>query len=182
MNEFLMHREMVCKLLGACLVLMAGVGCGMAYSRNQRMRLEQLRQLQQLMLLLQGEIQYQCSILPEAFLTCGNQVSSICGRWLADTGKRLNNMEGIPFQTIWEQQLQALQKETALNAANIEDLRRLGNQLSYPDKETQLGAIQLYCQRIKQQEEHLTGELPGKMKLGTALGILSSVFLIILLI
>lgn len=177
-----MHREIVCKGLGICLILVAAVGYGWIYSRQLRLRLEQMRQMQQLILLLQGEVQYQCSTLPEAFEICGRQVDSICGHWLEGTGKRLNAMEGVGFQELWEQQLQRLQEITVLSTANIEDLRRFGNQLSYPDKDTQLGAMKLYSQRLKEQEEKLTGELPIKMKLGTTLGVLAGMFLVILLI
>ena len=91
-------------------------------------------------------------------------------------------MEGVGFQELWEQQLGELQKATVLSSANIEDLKRLGNQLSYPDKDTQLGAMELYSQRLKEQEERLTSELPVKMKLGTMLGLLAGMFLVILLI
>lgn len=182
MSGFLMHREIVCKILGVCLILAAAGGAGWNYCRQIRLRLEQIRQLQQLLLLLQGEIQYQCSTLPEAFERCGRQVNCVCGQWLAETGKRLNAMEGVGFQELWEQQLRELQKLTVLSAANIEDLRRLGSQLSYPDKDTQLGAMELYSQRLKEQEERLTRELPVKMKLGTTLGILAGMFLVILLI
>lgn len=182
MSGFLMHREIVCKVLGICLILAAAGGSGWAYCRQLRLRLEQLRQLQQLLLLLQGEIQYQCSTLPEAFERCGRQVNCICGRWLEETGKRLNAMEGVGFQELWEQQLRRLQQETLLTTANMEELRRFGNQLSYPDKDTQLGAMELYSQCLQEQERRLTRELPIKMKLGTTLGVLAGMFLVILLI
>lgn len=182
MSGFLMHREIVCKFLGICLILAAAGGWGWGYCRQLRQRLEQLRQLQQLLLLLRGEIQYQCSTLPEAFERCGRQVDSVCGRWLEETGRRLNAMEGVGFQELWEQQLRRLQTMTVLTAGTMEALRRLGNQLSYPDKETQLGAMDLYSQRLKEEEEELTKELPVKMKLGTTLGVLAGMFLVILLI
>lgn len=182
MSGFLMHREIVCKGLGICLILAAAGGAGWSYCRQIRLRLEHIRQLQQLLLLLQGEIQYHCSTLPEAFERCGRQGNGICGQWLAETGRRLNAMEGVGFQELWEQQIGELQKTTALSNANIEDLKRLGNRLSYPDKDTQLGAMELYSQRLKEQEEQLTRELPVKMKLGTTLGILAGMFLVILLI
>lgn len=181
MSEFLMHREIVCKIIGICLILVASIGGGTAYCCRIRLHLEQLRQLQQLMLLLQGEIQYQCETLPEAFIICGTQVKQICGDWMTETGRRLNEMEGMSFHSIWEEQLLKLQKKTALSASNIEDLRRLGSQLSYPDKETQVGALKLYCQRMKEQEGQFTRELPAKIRLGTTLGVLSGLFLIIVL-
>ncbi len=182
MNEFLMHREMVFKLLGICMILLAAGGCGLTYSRRLRLRLEQVRELQQLMMLLHGEIQYQCTTLPEAFEACGGQVESVCGMWMTETGRRLNAMEGMGFREIWEEQLLDLQSRTVLNKACVDDLRRLGNQMSFPDRDTQLGALTLYSQRLREQEEQLSRELPAKMKLGAMLGVLAGMFLVILLI
>lgn len=182
MNEFLMHREIVCKVVGIGFILVAAIGCGSSYSRRLRLRLEQIRQLQQLVLLLKGDIQFQCSTLPEAFERCGRQIPGICGDWFTETGQRFNAMEGIGFQELWEEQLRKLYETTELTAVHIGDLRRFGNQLSYPDKETQLGAMHLYSQRLKEQEECLTREVPAKMRLGTTLGVLGGIFVIILLI
>lgn len=182
MNEFLMHKEIVCKGIGICLILIAAIGCGNCYNNRLKLRLEQLRQLQQFMLLLEGEIQYQCSMLPEAFITCGKQVNGVCGQWWIEMGERLNAMEGEDFQTIWVQQLKCLYGKTQLSEASMNDLKRLGNQLSFPDRDTQLGAMRLYAQKLQKQEEQLTGELPVKTKMGVTFGVLSGLFLIILLI
>ena len=182
MNGFLMHREIVCKGLGSCLILIASIGCGIGYNRRLHLRLGQHRQLLQLMMLLQGEIEYQCNILPEAFLICGRQLQGICGEWFLETGNRLNAMEGLAFHEIWQQQIQELKLKTVLGIGTIQGLERLGGQLSYPDKDTQLSAIQWYCQRLKQEEEQLLSELPGKLKLGAMLGVLSGMFLVLLLV
>ncbi len=54
--------------------------------------------------------------------------------------------------------------------------------MSFPDRDTQLGALTLYSQRLREQEEQLSRELPAKMKLGAMLGVLAGMFLVILLI
>lgn len=182
MNGFLMHREIVCKGVGVCLILIASIGCGIRYNRRLHIRLEQHRQLLQLLMLLQGEIEYQCNILPEAFLICGKQLQGPCAEWFADTGMRLNAMEGLTFSEIWNQQIQQLELKTVLSAGTIQGLERLGGQLSYPDKDTQMSAIQWYCHRLKEEEERLLLELPGKLRLGSMLGVLSGLFLVLLLI
>lgn len=91
-------------------------------------------------------------------------------------------MEGLAFHEIWQQQIQQLKLKTVLGTGTIQGLERLGGQLSYPDKDTQLSAIQWYCQRLKQEEEQLLSELPGKLKLGAMLGVLSGMFLVLLLV
>lgn len=185
MNEFLMLREICYKgirIIGVLCILGSAAGFGWYYTRMLRWRLAQVRQLQQLMTLLKGEMEYQCSTLPEAMIHCGMQVPGICGTWFLDTGKRMCNGEGIGFQELWKQQLADLQKRTVLNDAVIDGLYRLGVQMSKPDKKTQIGALELYIQRIKEQEERLTRELPDKVKLSASLTVLAGVFLVILLI
>lgn len=185
MNEFLMLREICYKgvrIIGVLCILGSAAGFGYYYTRMLRWKLAQVRQLQQLMTLLKGEMEYQCSTLPEAMIHCGRQVPGICGTWFAATGKRMCSGEGIGFRELWNRQIADLQKRTVLDDTMIEELYRLGMQLSKPDKKTQIGALELYIQRMKGQEERLTKELPDKMKLSASLMVLAGVFLVILLI
>ena len=79
-------------------------------------------------------------------------------------------------------QVDKLQRKTVLDDETFDELYRLGVQMSKPDKTTQTGALTLYIQRMKEREEQLTRELPGKMKLSASLMVLAAVFLVILLI
>ncbi len=185
MNESLMLREICYKgvqILGVLCILGSAAGFGYYYNRMLRCRLSQVRELQQLMILLKGEMEYQCSTLPEAMIHCGKQVAGICGAWFADTGKRMCSGEGIGFQELWRMQVDKLQRKTVLDDETFDELYRLGVQMSKPDKTTQTGALTLYIQRMKEREEQLTRELPGKMKLSASLMVLAAVFLVILLI
>lgn len=164
------------------MILIAALGWGLVYRRRLRLRIQQLRELVQVFALLKGELEYQCQVLPDAFITCGVQVGGVCGRWLEETGQRLNRMQGEDFQSIWIEELGSLEKRTALASSDIDELRRLGTHLSYPDIHTQLGAVERYRKGLEEKERILTGELPEKMRTGTMLGILGGVFLTILLV
>lgn len=185
MNEFLMLREICYKavrMIGVLCILGSAAGFGYHYTRMLRWKLAQVRQLRQLMTLFKGEMEYQCSTLPEAMIHCGRQVSGVCGTWFEDTGRRMCSGEGIGFQQLWNEQVARLQKQTVLDDTMIDELYRLGVQMSKPDKKTQIGALELYIQRMKEQEERFTKELPDKMKLSASLMVLAGVFLVILLI
>jgi stage III sporulation protein AB len=180
-----MLREMCYKgvrILGVICILGAAGGIGYFYAQMLRHRLQQLRQLIQLMGLLKGEMEYQCAALPEAMIHSGGQVSGVCGDWFVTTGQRMNRGEGIGFQTLWREQVRMLQTQTVLTDDTVDELFRLGMQMSKPDKRTQLGALELTIQRMKEQEEHLRRELPDKIKVSASLTVLAGVFLIILLI
>lgn len=164
------------------MILIATLGWGLVYRRRLQLRIRQLQELIQVFALLKGELEYQCQILPDAFIACGTQVGGTCGQWMEATGQRLNQMQGENFQSIWAEELAILEKQTALSPADIEEVRRLGNQLSYPDIHTQLGVLERYRKGLEEKERILVGELPGKMRTGTMLGVLGGVFLAILLV
>lgn len=182
MNEFLMHREMFCKAIGIVCILLSATGIAIRKNKGLHRQLLELRQLQQLLQLLQGEIRYQCATLPEAFVGCGERLAGTCGSWMERLGKRLLQYEGVSFREIWEEELDVLQKDTMLSKECLINLRQLGGQLSYADRDTQLHGIQLCCMRLDEEEGRLSGELPGKLKTGTGLMILTGCFLVILLI
>lgn len=182
MNAFLMHREMFCKLLGIICILLSVSGIGLRNNRRLHRELTELRQLLQLMQLLKGEIQYQCATLPEAFIQCGERLSGECGSWIKHMGERLLEYEGLGFREIWEEELDVLRGRTMLSKECLVNLRQLGGQLAYTDRDTQLHGIQLFCARLQEEEGRLFKELPGKRRTGTGLIILTGCFLVILLI
>ena len=185
MNESLMLREMcfnVMKASGAICIIGAFAGFSYVWNRQLKRRLVHIRDLIQLMSLLKGEIEYQYTALPEALIRIGGQVEGSCGEWFFETGQRMSHCEGLGFQELWNEQLEILKHQTDLKASDIADIERLGGQLSKPDRKTQLGALELYLDGLKRQENTLIQELPGKMKLVTTMSVLAALFIIVLLI
>lgn len=182
MNGFLMHREMFCKILGIICILLSVSGIGVRNNRRLHRQLMELRQLLQLMQLLQGEIQYQCATLPEAFIQCGERLQGECGVWIRRLGERLFEYEGLSFRQIWEQELDELRGRTMLSKECLMNLKQLGGQLAYADRNTQLHGLQLCCTRLEEEEGRLFKELPGKRRTGMGLIILTGCFLVILLV
>lgn len=183
MNGYLMLKGIFydgAKAAGVCCILSAAVGLGYTYNRHLRERLHQLRQLQQVIQLLKGEIEYSCSPLPEAMIHSGMQVDGVCGAWMAAFGRRMYDSEGIGFGELWKQQVEVLQEQSVLTSGITDELIRLGTQLSKPDRNTQLGAFELCIQRLREEEKRLGKELPEKLRLVTTLMVLGGVFLVVL--
>ena len=182
MNGFLMHREMFCKIAGILCILIAATGLSAGNNRRLHRQVREIRQLQQLLQLLQGELEYQCAALPEAFRRCAAHLQGECAIWMQRMEQRLEEYEGLGFQEIWEQELERFYGNTVLSEECLMNLKQLGSQFAFVDRDTQLRGIRLCAMRLEEEESRLTQELPRKLKMGTGLMLLAGCFLVILLI
>ena len=162
--------------------MVSAVGLSSCNNRRLRRQIAEIRQLQQLFQLLQGEIEYQCTALPEAFRRCAAHLQGECERWIQRVGQRLEEYEGIGFQEIWEEELEKFYRNTVLSEESLMNLKQLGSQFAFVDRDTQIRGIQLCAERLTEEESRLTRELPRKLKTGTGLVLLAGCFLVILLI
>ncbi len=65
---------MLIRICGACLVLIASCGIGLRLSRNLSERLEDLKTMKRLVIMLRGEIKYANTPLMDAFRTIGRRM------------------------------------------------------------------------------------------------------------
>lgn len=150
--------------------------------RLQKERVDEMKQLSQLLSLLVSEIEYHASTLPEAMIHISASVRGSCGRWFEETGRKMLSGEGIPFSELWISQVDKLSEQTVLETEIIEELKRMGTQLAKPDIQSQIQAIRMYQKRCAEAEQRLSGELPGKLKISASLMVLAGAFLVILFI
>lgn len=186
-----MLREMFCdatvlyekaRMLGVICILSAGGGIALLIIRDMKKRLQQMKELYQIMSILKGEMSYRYVAIPEALIHSGERIKGTCGLWAIETGIRMNQYEGKTLGQIWDLQVDKLSKKAALMPADIDELRRVGRQMSAGDKETQVLAIERYLQYIQDQERLFMHELPGKIKLSLALSMLAAAFIVVILI
>ncbi len=170
------------RILGAVLVVAASAGIGFSYSLRLGRRLEQLRQLERMTILLKGEISYGCAALPEALASIGRKMPEPFSRFLEEVADRLSGYPDKSFQQVFQEEVEGNLKQSALTAKDKGALMQMGAFLGYLDKDMQLRTIDLYLQELG-QEIKATGEsIPGKQKLSRSLGIMGGLFLVLLLI
>lgn len=157
-------------------------GIGFSYSFYLGRRLEQLRQLQRMALLLRGEISYGNAVLTEALASIGRKLEEPFCFFLNRVSSRLKGYPDKSFQQVFQEEVRETLKQSALSAKDKEALMQMGAFLGYLDKDMQLRTVELYLEELDREIQAAKESIPGRQKLCRSLGILGGLFLVLLLI
>lgn len=170
------------KVIGVICVISGCVGTGLSMSRSYVRRYRQLEMLRQMTVLLKGEIRFACAELPEAFEHVARRIDPPFSDFLKDLSGELRSMEGKPFHVLWKKHVEGSLGHSCLTKDDLEALIRMGGQLGFLDREMQLAAIDLYLDELDISMKSFGQTISQKQRLSLSLGILSGLFLVILLV
>lgn len=186
------------RLVG-CLMVVAGTsGYGIWLSRQYGQRLSELEQLRQMIVLLKGQILYANAPLHEAFETVGRRTEGRLAELFVRVAERIGEQEGETFCSIWKQEVEALGTETgrpdseaggvwrepglALTKEDRQSLAALGEHLGFLDRDMQERNLLLYLEQLDLGIGQMREHRQDRCRLYTSLGVMSGLFLAILLV
>ena len=155
------------KLTGAALVIFSCAAIGYRKSLNYSRRLRQLEEIQKMLYFLLGEITYRKEALPEAMMRVAEKTRSPLSEFLRE---------------IFSQSAEKYLKESSLTKNDLEEFIRLGEDLGYMDITMQENTIHLYLEALKGEIARTEKEAPAKKKMYQALGLMTGIFLAVMLI
>lgn len=168
--------------IGISFILISSAYGGYLVAKGYGRRLEELRELQHLFLLMEGELDYGGYSLGEIFIRCGKLGNGVWGGWMRGLGEELLAPTEEGFGILWEKHICLKGGQSALSTGEREELRQLGNRLEGTDRDTQIKGIHLYLERLNRQEHRLNAGIEGIYRVWLSLGILTGIFLVILLV
>lgn len=170
------------RLLGAVLVIAFSTGYGFTMGVEVKQRLEELRALKKLVLMLRGEIKYAKAPLPEAFQNMGGRLKEPFQSWCNRMSEELFSLSGKNFLEIWEKHIKEDLGKSRLKKEDLKLLASLGEQIGYLDVQMQLNNIDLYVEQLEVEIRQAKAEAAKKVRiyqcLGTMAGILFVIFMI----
>lgn len=166
------------KILGMLLVLTASTLIGYKLSLGFVERLKDIRSVKHLVKMLRGEIKYKVSLLEEAFRNMSNKMDKTYSDFLHNVSNDLA-IGTADYEEIISNNLLFLKKNTALKDKDIEQFRRLLNNLGYLDKEMQLSAIDMYLGELEECEVEARNEQDKNGRLYKILGVFTGLFICI---
>lgn len=173
---------MFIKVIGVLLILASSAGIGFHMSDDLLKRVEELKTLKKVILMLRGEIKYNNSTMAEAFETIGNRIQNPYHDFFIDGAKELNDLSGQTFIEIWKQAIDTNMKETKLNKKDKERFKNLGDNLGYLDKEMQLSTIDLYLEHLELEIEEGNKSMNSNSRLYKCLGIMGGVLVTLIIV
>ncbi|MCD8361865.1 MAG: stage III sporulation protein AB [Lachnospiraceae bacterium] len=159
--------------LGILLLLAGTGGLGMRMADELDMRIRELQSLQQIVLLLNGEIRYLHRPLPEAFSSVEKRSQPPFQDFFRRVAEDLRRRNGQSAQIIWERNLKSCVRELHLTEQDVRELKELGGMLGCLDVKQQLGALDYYQENLNRALDDAVEDAKKRKKLYRYLGILS---------
>lgn len=170
------------KLMGCMLILASTTAGGFLYGMEQQQYLEKLMYLRHILGLIQGEIEYSGAPLGEVFGKTACRVCEPYREWMIELQRGVEERKGPIFQEVWEtctrEKLQALHLKTG----HMNQLTEMGMYLGQLDIRTGRTSMQMYLGNLEAEIQKIQREISAKKRIGSWLGIMSGLFLVIILL
>lgn len=170
------------RVIGAVLILTATGGAGYVYGQELKQYLEKLQYFRYVMSLIRGEIAYTHAPLPEIFSEVARRVKEPYRRWLIKTAGEMEQREEYGFARAWNRCVDKYLKELGLKNEHSVLAKEPGTFLGSLEKDTLDHAMQLYLNKVDLEIEKLREGLEAKTRVGGCLGVMSGIFLIVILL
>lgn len=170
------------KIIGAVLIVGSGIYLSGNITMAMKRRLQELYALKTLMVLLEGDISYSISTLPECFLEISEKVDSPFDEWLHSLGNQLLNYEVGGFESIFQASIQTLKRDSYLRQEDMELILNLSGLLGFLDKDMQCNLVKLTRSRIEETIVQVEKGMKNQTKIIHTVGVLIGILIVIILI
>lgn len=172
----------VMKIIGSILVITSSAGIGFFFSSEMKSRIEDLKELRKLIVLLRGDIRYANTPLPEAIHSIARRHDGTFKPFFHFIYEKLSELSGETFSQVWKEAVEKELCNTSLLKKDKLDLIQFGENLGYLDKEMQMNTLDLYISQIEDEIEDLSKNVKEKSYLFNSLGIMAGIFITIVMI
>lgn len=170
------------KLIGASLVLLGTAGYAFSCKKDLQERLYHTRCLKNILELLESEIRYSRSSLPEACRMIGNRVEEPYRAGLLSVFKVMDENEGLPFSLIWKQQMDESLQKTAASKKDRTLFLQFADSTGFADHQMQLQVLEQCKERLGQSVRRQEESMENKTKVVMSMGLIGGLFLTIVLL
>lgn len=169
--------------LAGCLIVIAGSsGLALRIVRERREHLARCRIWRELFLLMENEIMFQKSSLPEICSRAGMHLSGNGRKFLERIGTAFEDGGGDTLGEIWRREAERVFEEEPLNRELEKEVAALGERLCFEDSDMQRKILQDMEKYLKKHEEEQESLNKERNKLTLCAGVMGGLLLTILLL
>ncbi len=173
---------MLLKFIGITIVGIASSSFGLSLSIDFQKRIKQLLQINKILLLLKGEIEYNNSGIVETLSKVKKQTTGVYKSFLEEVQKALLK-ENVTLKEAWNYGVDnTLAVGLKLKDSDLDTLKELGVHLGITDRHTQVSNLERCMELIDRTICELNETKTEKCRLYRMLGVSAGVFTAIVLI
>ena len=172
-----MHR-----ILGAGLIVIGAAVYGAGLARSLQRRVVELADLDMALNLLETEIRYSRTPLPEACGAVAGALDDPVKRLLCMASQRFGDHDRASIEKTWREVVRAWAPRTHLLPRELKALEALGSVLGRSDVADQVGHLRLVRERLRPIRQKLEAELEKQCRLRLYLGVAGGALLAVLLV
>lgn len=161
------------------MVLSSGF-CGLSVAGNYQRRPKELRSLRAALQMLETEVSYGVTLLPEALRQVSGRCDQATAVLFSETAAQLSTMSGMTAAEAWDKALRKYYPGTALKPGDLAILRNLGASLGISDREDQIKHLHLAMEQIDSETVRADDESVRNVKLWRYLGFMGGLLVVLL--
>ena len=175
-------EDTMIKIIGCMLVIIGCGAIGFFEAEKMKKRLLEMQYIKRYVLFMKGEIRYGNKTLPETFLQLEKRANGVWKDFFGRTGKKLWNTSNGTLSYVWEEEVENSLSSSLLREAEKKEWKELGENLGYLDQEMQINLLEIYEQHLGESIEKEKEKMSTQTKLYQVLGVMSGIFLVIILV
>lgn len=169
------------KLIGAISIFMGSGLVGLTVGNNYSQRPEQLKSLRASLAMLESEIAYTSTPLPEALWKVAKHTRHPMAVLFYHSSAQLQSKPGCTAEEAWENAVLKLGHSSALTPSDLEVLYQFGRGLGETGKEEQIKSLQLTKEYLKKQESVAESERVKHERIWKTMGFLVGLAVVLIL-
>ncbi len=172
----------ITKVVGCILIILSSTLMGFYFGNELKYRINDMRELRKLIVLLRGDIRYGSTPLPEAISSIARRHEGGFKGFFMKVSERLSEHSGETFSKVWKEAVEKELLGTSLNKKDKSQLIQFGENLGYLDKEMQMNTLDLFLEQMEEEIQELSKTAKEKTYLYNTLGIMAGIFISIIMI
>lgn len=169
-------------LLGGGLIVLATTVFAYSLIAKEKYRLEDLKEVEKGILILQNQVRYIGSPLGEILYATGLQMKGMAGDIFCDIGSDMTKRLGESGQEIWERVWQEKGIYTYLSPVDLNEIITFGKHISFLERNSKENGGDLLLFSIRDTQAEIKGKLQQNQKMYYSLGVLSGLLLVVTLL
>ncbi|MDD3186219.1 MAG: stage III sporulation protein AB [Anaerostipes sp.] len=167
------------KLIGCILVILTGCLLGFYKSLQEKRKLQQGYDLKRFLYLLEGEIRYGLTPLPDAFEHIAAKTSKELKPFLMGLSKALKEYQSERFFYIWRKKIKEDLQPLIIEKKFLGPIISLGESIGYLDQQMQLKTIMFSMEQLEDIMYDLKDQVRKNCKMYQILGAASGILIVI---